>query len=227
MLSTFTFVFVFITNGHLLYSLPLLVLYPKYKCLDDSITCDHHAYCEDKTKVQIDWDDEWSLHNWVQRFSLECVEPYRIAMLGTLTFVGSTLMGIFVTRLGDIYGRKIPTMISSIMAVPILACILYSKNLYLTTILFFVMGSCGPGKTFVGFVYAGEMFPEKYRSIIGSIMLFTDSATMIILPLYFKFISKNWLYLQLFYFILSFISSLCLFLIPESPKYLLSKGLYS
>lgn len=83
----------------------------------------------------------------------------------------------------------------------------------------------GPGKTMVGFVYAGEMFSEEYRSIVGSAILFTDSATMLLLPLYFKLISKNWLYFQLFYFILSVISCIFLFFIPESPKYLLSKGL--
>ena len=83
----------------------------------------------------------------------------------------------------------------------------------------------GPGKTMVGFVYAGEMFPEEYRSMVGSIILFTDSATMIFLPLYFKLISKNWLYFQLFYLILSIIATFCLFLIPESPKYLVSKGM--
>jgi hypothetical protein len=52
----------------------------------------------------------------------------------------------------------------------------------------------GPGKTMVGFVYAGEMFSEEYRSIVGSAILFTDSATMILLPLYYKLISKNWFY---------------------------------
>ena len=77
----------------------------------------------------------------------------------------------------------------------------------------------------VGFVYAGEMFSEDYRSIVGSVILFTDSATILFLPLYYKLISKNWLYFQLFYFGLSVISFFCLFLIPESPKYLLSKGL--
>jgi len=102
---------------------------------------------------------------------------------------------------------------------------MYSENLFLTTVLFFILGMAGPGKTMVGFVYAGEMFSEDYRSIVGSAILFTDSATIILLPLYYKLISKNWLYFQLFYFILSVISCMCLFLIPESPKYLLSKGL--
>ena len=147
-----------------------------------------------------------------------------MAMMGTLFSLGSTLTGIFITRLGDIYGRKLPTMISSFVSVPILACIIYSENLYFTTFLFLALGLAGPGKHMVGFVYAGEMFSEDYRSIIGSAILFTDSATMIFLPLYYKLISKNWLYFQLFYFYLSIISSLCLFLIPESPKYLLSKG---
>jgi MFS family permease len=67
-------------------------------------------------------------------------------MLGTLFLIGTTIMGIFVTRLGDIYGRKLPTLISSLLAVPILACILYSESLALTTVLFFILGMAGPGK---------------------------------------------------------------------------------
>jgi MFS family permease len=138
--------------------------------------------------------------------------------------LGSTLMGIFVTRLGDIYGRKLPTLISSVLAVPLLSLVLYSTNLNLSTFLIFILGMMAPGKYMVGFVFAGEMFSEKYRSTIGSIILFSDSATMIFLPLYFRLISKNWLYFQLFYLILSIFSTLALFWMPESPKYLLGKG---
>ncbi len=50
-LATFTFTFVFVTNGHLFYSLPLLVLYPKYKCTDDLMKCDHVAYCNNRSMV--------------------------------------------------------------------------------------------------------------------------------------------------------------------------------
>ena len=56
-------------------------------------------------------------------------------------------------------------------------------------------------------------------------MLFMDSATMIMLPVYFKFISKNWIYFQLVSLLLNVVGTLGLFLIiPESPKYLLSKS---
>lgn len=52
-----------------------------------------------------------------------------------------------------------------------------------------------------------------------------DSATIILLPLYFKFISKNWIYFQLASLLLNIVGTLGLFfIIPESPKYLLSKG---
>lgn len=119
MLAAMTFIINFTTNNHFFYSLPLLVMYPKYKCSDPLINCDHEAYCLNKESVSVDWSNDWSLQNWVPRFSLECVEPYRIGMLGSLFYLGSTIMGIFVTRLGDIYGRKLPTMISSILAIPI------------------------------------------------------------------------------------------------------------
>ena len=92
-------------------------------------SCDHIAYCEKREGVEVDWTHEWSLNNWVQRYDLECVAPYRIAMLGTMFSLGSPLVGIFVTRLGDIYGRKFPTLISSLIAVPLLSLVLNSTNL--------------------------------------------------------------------------------------------------
>ena len=56
-------------------------------------------------------------------------------------------------------------------------------------------------------------------------MLFMDSATMILLPVYFKYISKNWIYFPLVSLLLNVLGTLGLFLIiPESPKYLLGKG---
>jgi MFS family permease len=109
-------------------------------------------------------------------------------------FAGTTSMGFLVTRMGDVYGRKWPSRISALASVPIQLAVLLSTNLNLTIILFFMLGMVGPGKIQVGFVYASEMLPEKYRTTIGSFILFNDSATMILLPVYHKLMSKSWLY---------------------------------
>ena len=49
---------------------------------------------------------------------------------------------------------------------------------------------------------------------------------MIILAVYFRFISREWLYLQLVYLGLNVASVLAIIIVPESPKYHYSKGRY-
>jgi hypothetical protein len=45
---------------------------------------------------------------------------------------------------------------------------------------------------------------------------------MIVASLYFKYISKEWLYLSNYYFLVAFIGFLIFLILPESPKFLLS-----
>lgn len=51
-------------------------------------------------------------------------------------------------------------------------------------------------------------------------MLFADGSTMIWLSLYFRFISKNWLYFQIYGICACALCSFLCLAIPESPKYL-------
>ena len=53
-----------------------------------------------------------------------------------------------------------------------------------------------------------------------------DAGTEVIISLYFWFISKNWLYLQIYGAFITFLSAFCLYMVPDSPKYLYSKGRY-
>jgi hypothetical protein len=56
------------------------------------------------------------------------------------------VLGFFITRLGDIYGRKWPTWISIVVSLPIQVGLLLSKNLTLSVVLFFLLGCTVPGK---------------------------------------------------------------------------------
>lgn len=139
-------------------------------------------------------------------------------------FLGMAIFMIFVTRAGDVYGRKWPVNLSALASIPITIAILFSKNIYLTTALLFLFGATCPGREQVSFVYMCELVPVKNRTIIGSILLFSDATTIGLLALYFRFLSKNWLYFQYVSCGLNLLASLCLLAVPESPKYLHSKG---
>jgi uncharacterized protein involved in exopolysaccharide biosynthesis len=57
-------------------------------------------------------------------------------------------------------------------------------------------------------------------------LLFADGSTMIFLSLYFRFISKNWLWFQIFALSFATLAFLVTFIAPESPKYLFSYKKY-
>jgi len=133
------------TNNHLFYSLPLLVMFPRY-IAPSGEEKSPAAYCLDKQNVTVDWSHQWSLHNWVETYDLACVDPYLVATMGSMYFAGTTVFNLIVTRLGDVYGRKLPVRVSSLISFPVQAGIIWSSNIFLTSALFFVFGALGPGK---------------------------------------------------------------------------------
>lgn len=139
-------------------------------------------------------------------------------------FAGMCSFGVFVTRAGDVFGRKLPSNISAIIAIPLLIGLCFSKSIILSAVLTFFVGATSPGRSQVVFVYICELVPNKYRSKIGSFILFMDCTTIAIYALYFRYISKQWLYLWSVNVGLITLATISLFFMPESPKYLHSKG---
>jgi MFS family permease len=144
--------------------------------------------------------------------------------MGSMYFAGAIASGLFVTRIGDLYGRKLPTIWSAIVSIPIHLGLMLSRSLNFSIFLFFLFGATRPGKMQVSFVYVSELVPESHRRRVGTFILFFDGSSLILFALYFLFISKNWVFFQTFTLILSIISTIVLIYIPESPKYLISKN---
>jgi MFS family permease len=118
----------------------------------------------------------------------------KIGLLGSLYFAGWTIACVIVPRLGDIYGRKWPTLISTVASFFCYLALILSRNLEFTTAMFFFLGATNPGKSTVGYVYLLELVPSKFQTYIGTLLLFGDGFTTIFICLYFRFMSKNWLY---------------------------------
>lgn len=67
-----------------------------------------------------------------------------------------------------------------------------------------------------------EYVHTKWKNHVGTVLLCCDMCTQIIIGFYWRYVSKNWLGLQLFAISLNSISLLGLYLTPESPEYLYS-----
>lgn len=104
--------------------------------------------------------------------------------------------------------------------------LILSQNIYLTMVLFLLLGFTCPGKVNIAYVYLLELVPTKMQTYVGTALLLADGSTMIFLSLYFRYISKNWLWFQIFAQSITAVAFLVTLLAPESPKYLYSYKKY-
>ncbi len=116
-----------------------------------------------------------------------------IGMLGSMVFAGWMFGSLFIPRLGDLYGRKWPFLGSLLVAVLTYVCVILSSDLRLTIALMLIYGTCCAGRYSTCYVYFSEIIPAANRTLACSAVLFIDASTLILLTLYFLFVSKHWL----------------------------------
>ena len=85
--------------GLIVYTLDILLLDPKILC--DGQPCDLKDICIDnqidpKINWAIDWQSPFSLKNWMYDLNMFCAESYRVAMFGSLFFLGYTGTGVLM-----------------------------------------------------------------------------------------------------------------------------------
>lgn len=96
--------------------------------------------------------------------------------------------------------------------------------IYVNYALFLILGVFSNMKSNLGFIYSQEVTDSKYKSMFGTILNIFDGGILILDYFYFFFVSKDWLYLHLFLLLMGVASFVVMFILPESPKYLLSMG---
>lgn len=131
---------------------------------------------------------------------------------------------MFVPRLGDLYGRKKPFIVSVLAAALLYLGVLFTYDWNMIIVLFFLLGMTQAGKYSMAHVYLQELMPHRYRSLAGIFVQFADSFSLIFVSLYNRFVSKDWMPFQILGVTLTFVSFFALVIIPDSPKYLYSKG---
>ncbi len=128
------------SNGFLFYCLPFLELYPTYICPADIPNCTHKDRCLNKNVIEINYQSEKSLSNWVERFNLECEEPYMVGMIGSAYFAGWMIGSIIMSRIGDLYGRKLPFYSSLVLSALAYFWTLFTKSLRVQILLMLILG---------------------------------------------------------------------------------------
>eukprot|EP00347_Sterkiella_histriomuscorum_P019689 403340662 len=227
-LACTTLIMIYMSTGYIFYSLAYLELFPDYRCKDGKLPCDRNSACaHDGRLIEIDWTSPRSLHNWIEKLDIECVESYRIGLLGSMYFAGWTISCLIVPRLADLYGRKWPIICCSCISFVLILGLILSNNLNLSIALFFFLGMCQTGKISTVYVMMLELIPQFSTTILGTIVQLLDGATLIWSSIYFRYISKDWLWFQVFGLCTCGVACVLQFFLPESPKYQYSKRNYN
>jgi len=78
-----------------------------------------------------------------------------------------------------------------------------------------------------GYCMMTDFSPKKYSSILGTMWNVSESLVGIMIVIYFRYISRNWYWIELYAFCQGVITLLILvYFIPESPKWLYDNQKY-
>ena len=73
-----------------------------------------------------------------------------------------------------------------------------------------------------GWINICEYTHGKWKNRLCLVLLIADSSTVILSALYFKFVSNEWIYFQIFGLFVNVLGLVGAFMLPESPEYLYS-----
>jgi len=99
--------------------------------------------------------------------------------------------------------------------------VIFSHSLMLTKVLSFFMGFLHMGIYNGCYINVCEYVHEKWKNKVCSCLLVFDMLTCMIIAAYWRYVSDNWIWLHLFAIANNALAIIGLFMIPESPEYLL------
>lgn len=146
-----------------------------------------------------------------------------IGLIGSLFLVGIVIGCSTLTRLGDVYGRKPIYIVGLLLHMLCMVSILSTTSVVFCYFLLFVFGLSVTSRYYVGYTYNIEMQPKSHAVLVSTTMFIFESFVYIFISLFFWFISDQWKLLQIPNLLLATFGLICLFFMPESPRFLVSQ----
>jgi len=166
-------------------------------------------------------DDEY-IDGWVpeSKLNLLCEPRYKIGLIGSIYFIGCTMLLWPILSDTSIGRRKLYLWAVSIFTVAFLGLIL-STNLTFTYVCMFLLGATWGGRVVVGLSWFLELTPPAYHSGVVLFYELSEPVLLIMLTFWYQFIDRSWLNVYIIGFVIVALSLVYMFSwVPESPKWL-------
>ncbi|XP_038058414.1 organic cation transporter protein-like [Patiria miniata] len=161
----------------------------------------------------------------IQDFNLVCYKKELPGLAQSVFFAG-LLTGSFIWgAVADWCGRKLTFFISLILASVICTVTSFVPSFAAYTALRFIIAGANFGVYLIGFVLVSEIVGPAYRSFVGTLLAVFFSVGYALLAV-IAYLLREWRHLQLAISLPWFLFFLLLFVIPESPRWLIAKKKY-
>lgn len=177
------------------------------------------------TSWSINWKDKNSIHNWQDKLNLMCEPKWKIALIGSMFFVGWCCSLLWVPRLADVYGRKRLFILGMLWDLVTFTVIMFTNSLNVMIAAYAALGFNSSIRINIGWVYLMELMPKKGQALTGTIWFVFEASVVLWATLYFsQSQSRNWIYCSLVGYCLQIIAFFGSFILPESPKFLIEQN---
>ena len=101
---------------------------------------------------------------------MECSPKSKFGILGSMYFFGFCISSLVASRLADIYGRRLVTLVNTTIQVITQCALIFSTSFKLSAALLFVLGLCASGRLAVSYAYMLEFLTERNSKLFGPVM---------------------------------------------------------
>lgn len=147
-------------------------------------------------------------------------------MVGSCFFIGAFFGSFVLPRQADVVGRKPMFILGLVLYIITLVGLLVSSQQYMLYLLMVLGGVSETGRYYVAYVYAVEILPKRLQDLGGLCIFLLFSCFKVMVCLYLmNDPERSWKPLAHLAITLSLFSLIgTLMCLPESPRFLFSKG---
>jgi len=174
----------------------------------------------------VDWNSEFSLHNWFDSLHLLCQARWKVAALGASIFLGWIMTMLWLPMLSDRYGRKKFFYAGICLQFVVFTVTLTTSSLEITIICNFLYGCLSSLRLQVGFLYLSDLVGETHRVTYSTYWCVAEGTVAFLSAFYYWQVSKDWYKLCFAGYVMLFASIVLVKRLPESATYLYQKGDY-
>lgn len=142
--------------------------------------------------------------------------------MSEIFYYGQLAGCVLIARIPDLIGRRIPFFVSVCMQLIIIIMGFLSTSYTFTTVLGFFMGFLRMSLYNSAYINICEYVHGMWKSYVCMLLLTFDLLTVILMGIYYHYISRSWLYFALIGLIMNAVAVIGVYFVPESPEYLYS-----